>query len=428
MANNRRILVVDSQVAGISGDMLMGALVDLGANATRISEAFKTVQQNLRGCNKLQIEVSRVIRKGISATKVDVVFQDDISERHATEIEDAILKTAESIGLSEKAKNFAFKTVRMLIEAEAKVHGREATALHFHEMGSADFVADVIGNTTALEDLGVFDNTEVWATPVAVGSGVLKFSHGVVPIPPPATLEILTRNKFPISNQSVTGELATPTGISLLVNLAEKISVNYPPIRPVAVGYGAGTKEFTEMPNVIRLTLGEMPNGEIPNGELLTDKVYVIETNVDDVPGEIIGYTVEKALETGARDVCIIPTSGKKNRPGQIIQIIADEDKVATLAQLLMEETGTIGVRFTPWQRYILERRFLPVEVSAGTTVGKVNVKVSGYKDGRVVRVKPEYQEAKIIAEKSGKPLREILKMAESEADNALTRENKPGH
>ncbi len=418
MADGGRVLVIDSQVAGVSGDMMLGALVDLGASSVKISEALQVAQRNLRGCSKLQIEVSQVVRKGIRAKKVNVRFEEEISERHAIEIEEAIVKTCASIGLSEKAKGFALNTVRTLIEAEAKIHGEAVSKIHFHELGSADSVADIIGSAVALEDLDIFKDTVVYATPVAVGSGLLRFSHGTVPIPAPATLEILSMKKFPMTNQTVSGELATPTGVALLVNLADKITGVYPPMRPTAVGYGAGSKEFAEMANVLRVTLGEPVHNE-----LLTDKVYIIETNLDDVPGEIIGYTVDKVLKEGARDICIIPIFGKKNRPGQILQIITDEDKVARLAQLLMEETGTLGVRFFPCQRYILDRESLPMGVITEEIKGRVNVKVSRTRGGKVLQVKPEYEEVKALAEKSGKPLREIMRLMQREAWDILARE-----
>lgn len=420
MANIERIVVIDCQVAGVSGDMFLGALIDLGASTAKISEAMKFAQDNLKGCRNLQLEARPVIRKGIHAQKVDIKFEEEVSERTGAEIEEAVLKTSESLKLPDKARQFALNTVRTLTDAEKKVHGGTADRVHLHEIGSADTVADVIGVAVALDDLKLFTQTVICATPVAVGSGLLKFSHGVVSIPAPATLEILRAKNFPVSSQTVAGELATPTGVSLLVNLADRVTSAYPTMKPVAVGYGAGTREFAEMANVLRIVIGEQIDGN-----LFTDKVYVLETNVDDIPGEVIGYAVDKVLKEGARDFSIIPMFTKKNRPGQILQVISDEDKIERLAHILIEETGTLGVRFFPCQRYILSRESVPIDVVLGDAKEKVNVKVAKDKSGKILQVKPEYEEVKMLAEKSGKPLKEISRLIQKEAYNVLSREDR---
>ncbi len=420
MAGIERILVIDCQVAGISGDMFLGALIDLGANMAKISEAMKSVKDNLEGCTSLQMEAKSVIKKGICARKVDFKIEEDVSERSGSDIEKAVMKTCDGLDLSNEAKQFALNTVKTLILAERKVHGEKKGEIHLHELGSADTVADIIGVTVALDDLKLFLSTTVYSTPVAVGSGVAKFSHGTVPIPAPATLEILRSKEFPIINGAVAGELATPTGVSLLVNLVNKVMTSYPLMKPIAVGYGAGTKEFVEMANVLRITLGEPVSSE-----LLSDRVYVLETNVDDVPGEVLGYVVDKVLKEGARDFSITPMFTKKNRPGQILQVIADEDKIERLSRILIEETGTLGVRFFPCQRYILARESHSVDMAIGRTKKRVSVKVATDKRGQVLQIKPEYEEMKMLAEESNRPLREISRLIQREAYDALSKEDK---
>jgi len=420
MASSERIMVIDCQIAGVSGDMLMGALIDLGASTRKISEAMKFAEDNLKGCTILQMEANAVTRKGIAARKVNIKFEEEVRGRLGAEIEEAIVKTSANLRLPSKAEQFALNTIRTLISAEKKVHGGRIDKVHFHELGSADTLADIIGVTVAIEDLNLFDNTMIYATPVAVGSGFLKFSHGVVSVPAPATLEILRSKNFPMIDQSVNGELATPTGVSLLVNLVRKVISSYPSMRPTAVGYGAGTKEFDEMANVLRITIGEQISDDFSS-----DSVYILETNVDDVPGEVIGYVADKVLKEGARDFSIIPMFTKKNRPGQILQIIADEDKVEKLSHILIEETGTLGVRFFPCQRYILARESLSVDIMAGEAKEKVSVKVATDKRGKVLMIKPEYEEVKRVAEKTSRPLKEIASLVLREVSDVLAGKTK---
>ena len=420
MADIERIVVIDCQVAGVSGDMILGALIDLGASTVKVSEAMKFVKDSLKGCTNLQMEAKHVTRKGIRAQKVDIKAEEEVSERTGAEIREAVIKASASLGFSDKAKQFALNTVETIISAEKKVHGKSDDKVHLHELGSVDTIADIIGVVVALEDLNLFRDTTIYATPVAVGSGLLSFSHGTVSIPGPATLEMLRARKFPTLSWPVDGELATPTGVSLLVNLAHKVTSSYPSMRPIAVGYGAGTKEFAEMANVLRITIGEQIYDD-----LLTDKVYVLETNVDDVSGEVIGHTVDRLLKEGARDFSIIPVFTKKNRPGQILKVIADEDRIDRLVHILIEELGTLGVRFFPCQRYTLARESLAIDVVINGAKEKVNVKVATNKRGKILQVKPEYEEVKLLAEKSGKPLKEISRLIQREALDVLARENR---
>jgi uncharacterized protein (TIGR00299 family) protein len=410
--SGERIMVIDSQISGVSGDMLLGALIDLGASPKRISEALNIAARYLKGCRDLSIRTSTVVRCGIRAQKVDILFQETVSARSGIEIKEAIVTAAQDLGISQGARKFAEGAVETLISAEKTVHGKnQQHDIHFHEIGSADTVADILGVTVALDELGVFTDTIVYTTLIAVGEGSLSFSHGKVAVPAPATLEIMQAKNLPLLGGSVASELATPTGVSLVGNLAHKVAYGYPPMKPVAIGYGAGTKEFAEMANVVRITLGE-PLSAGPK----TDKIYVLETNLDDLAGEVIGYTMDRLLNEGARDCCIIPIYTKKNRPGQILQVITDEAEIGRLAQILIEETGTLGVRFFPCERFILTRESLPVEVQIGENKERVRVKVSRDNDGQVLQLKPEYEDARRLAESSGLPLREVLRLIQTGA------------
>jgi hypothetical protein len=213
----------------------------------------------------------------------------------------------------------------------------------------------------------------------------------------------------------IESELATPTGTSLLVNLAHEVIRFYPLMKPAAIGYGAGTKDFAEMPNVLRIT-----SGEPLDYQLLRDEIFVLETNLDDVTGETVGHTVDKLFQGGARDVCVIPMFTKKNRPGQILKIIADRTDVERLSRVLIEETGTLGVRIYPCQRHILNRESIPVDILIDDMKEIVNVKVAKDSRGEILHIKPEYDDIKKLADKTNKPLKEITELVKTKAREVL--------
>jgi len=419
----KRILIVDALTAGVSGDMMVGALLDLGASTERVIEAMQAPRDYLKGCKSLEITVRDVIRKGFRARKVDVKAEEEVDERTAAELIEAATNSMNSLEISDKARQFALTCLNTLTDAESKIHGKSADAAHthLHELASVDTLADIIGSAVALDDLNLFTGTKIYSTAVTVGGGLLKFSHGTVSSPAPATLEMLRSKGFPMVGGPVEAELATPTGASLLINLAHEPVRFYPSMKPTAVGYGAGSKDFAEMPNILRIVLGEPCDSG-----LLTDEIYVIETNLDDTTGEIIGHTVDRLLHEGARDVSIIPMFTKKNRPGQIIKIIADNTSLEHLSRILVEETGTLGVRFYPCERRILARESASVEVMVNDTKETVTVKVARDSRGEIIQIKPDYDEVKRLADRTGMPFREITELVMSKAREVLAKA--PGH
>ncbi|MFH1031880.1 MAG: nickel pincer cofactor biosynthesis protein LarC [Chloroflexota bacterium] len=411
----KQIMIVDAQVAGVSGDMFVGALLDLGANPARVTEAMKIPQSFLRGCKNLEIKVGDTTRRRIRAKRVEVNAEEEGHERHGTELIEAAISTLSKLKISEKAGEFVLSALNTLINAEAKIHGNSTDEVHLHEAGSVDTLADIIGTAVALEDLGVFTQTKVYSTPVAVGGGLLKFSHGMVSSPAPATIEILRSKGAPIVGGPVEFELATPTGASILANLADEFVRFYPPMKPAKIGYGCGSKDFPVMPNVLRLVLGE----PLTTG-LVNDQIYVIETNLDDTTGEIIGHTMDKLFQAGARDVCIIPMFTKKNRPGQIIKVMADRASVEDLSRVLVDETGTLGVRIYPCERRILARESTSIEVEVGDIKERVDIKIARDANGEIIQVKPEYDQVKNLAGKTKRPLREIMEIVRKRVGEGL--------
>jgi len=400
-------------MAGVSGDMIVGALLDLGANPLKVAEAMKSVQGFMKGCKNVEVTIRDVTRRGIHAKKVDVKAE-EAPEITGAELIDTTLGCIENLKLSVEAKRFASDSINTLINAEAKVHGKSINEVHLHEAGLVDTPAEIIGAAVALEDLNVFD-TKVYSTPIAVGGGLFKFSHGTVSSPAPATIEILRSKGLPMIGGPIEFELATPTGASLLVNLAQEVIRFYPLMKPTAMGYGAGTKDFVEMPNILRITLGESLDYQ-----LLKDEISVLETNLDDVTGEIIGHTIDRLLQEGARDVSVIPMFTKKSRPGQILKIITDKTAVERLSRVLIEETGTLGVRVYPCERHILNRESMSVDILIDDMKEFVNVKVARDGRGEIVHIKPEYDDVKRVAEKTSKPLREITELVKMKAREVL--------
>lgn len=404
-------VIIDCQVAGISGDMLLSALIDLGANEREVVEGITTVGNLLKNCKKVQASVSEVDRKGFRAKKIDVVTGVRMGQE-PTQLLDSIASAVRELKLSKRASKIASGSIRTILEAEAKIHRKRVEEVHLNETGSVDTLADVIGVVVALEDLKLLDgHTKFYSTPVAVGGGTFEFSHGLVSSPAPATLEILKSRNFPIVGGPTAVELTTPTGAALLVNLVDVMARFYPPMRLRAVGYGAGDRDLKEVPNVLRVVLGERLDHS-----LSTDEICVVETNVDDVTGEVIGHVFDRLISHGARDVSIIPMFTKKSRPGYVIQVIAEKEDAESLSRLLMSETGTLGVRILPCLRYVLQREIIQIKVKVGGIQREVRVKVARDLEGKIVKIKPEYDDVKKLADMTNRPLNELSQMVVKKA------------
>lgn len=397
-----KILVVDCQLAGISGDMMLAALIDLGADLNYVSEATSSVAKYLPGCSYVKLEVKDVKRAGFYAKRAEILVDEEFRERSGEQVKHALISCAEDVGLSSEAKMFAESVINTMIEAEAKLHSLEPSKVHFHEISSADTVVDIIGVASALESLDLFKDTVMVSTHVALGGGYVEFSHGKTPAPAPATLEILKSRSFPCVGGPVEYELTTPTGAAMLVNLVSRAEKFYPEIRVERIGYGAGKRDLEGFPNVLRLVLGRT------HDRLIEDEVIIVETNVDDVDGEIISRSIEKIMEAGARDVAVIPALGKKGRPCNIISIITDSANLTKVTETLFKETGTLGLRLYSVKRLIVERKEMLVDVNINGKDYKVRIKLSKDPYEKTLRVKPEYEDLKKISEATHIPLIKI--------------------
>jgi len=351
------VLVIDAQVAGVSGDMLLCGLVNIGANRSKIIDGIRIAESLCKDVKVKKIDFLEVKKNSLQATELLLDIDDDTQERKGTEIKEIIEKSVEKLKISGQAKIFAIKTIETLIRAEAKIHGEPEESVYFHEAASFDTVVDILGTAIAIDDLGCFDD-DIVVTPVAIGGGTVTFSHGISSNPTYAVLEIFRESGIIIAGGNVKDELTTPTGASILVNLARECSEFYPPMKIQSIGYGAGQKDFEEFSNVLKIVRGVLST------KLQLDTVKILETNVDDVSGEVLGNMIEKIMAHGAKDVTISSAITKKGRPTNLVSVICDSDTMNSIMDLLVTETGTLGVRVRTSQRYIVPRTVKTISVN----------------------------------------------------------------
>jgi pyridinium-3,5-bisthiocarboxylic acid mononucleotide nickel chelatase len=404
-----RAVIIDAGSSGVSGDKFLGALVDLGGKLKTLERVAQTVEDNLPGSDKIRVEQLRVERGEISATLVSVSSKEKVSKRRSTVLLSSALKCAKILSLSEWGLSLTKSVFETLFQAESSVHSHSSKDVELHELGSADTLVDILGIACLADELG-FSEAEWWCSPIAVGTGVASFSGRAYPNPPPAVAEILRAHKFPTKLGGIQYELTTPTGAAIAVNLANNRRREAPIIAPDKIGYGAGSKDLEEVANILRLT-----TGELSESDHVHDEVVVLETNLDDVSGEIIGRAVERLMEAGARDVSITPVFMKKNRPGQLVSVIADKAKSEQLAELLIEETGTLGVREIPVSRHISRRTSSTSTIEVRGKKFQVRMK-SAIGSGGVHSGKVEYEDLRRISNETGISIRELQKAAKTHA------------
>ncbi len=391
-----KLLLIDASVAGVSGDMFIAALLDLGAPAEALEEVAGLIEEETG--KKLRFELREVSRKGIACRQAVLSIEQDFKGLAYGEIKDYLEGILEKCRIGGEAKDFARRCLETLIEGEARIH----TEHHLHELGSVDTLFDILGAAALLDALGAFRGFKVISTPVNVGSGIVKTSHGELSVPLPLTAEILRAKEVPFVKRH-RGELATPTGLAILTNLVDEFTEELPAARILSIGRGAGSAELREAPNMLQLYLCEAPSLE-------REQISLLETSVDDVPGEVLGHAVGELFKAGAVDVQIIPTVAKKNRPGYVVQVISPLGKEEALARAMMRELGTLGVRYSRVSmRFALKRVVRRIRVRISGYEGYARVKLGLDREGRIITVKPEYEDARRIAEKASLPLREVL-------------------
>ena len=371
--------------SGISGDMTLGALVDAGVDPKAILSAVNSLS--------LPVEVTfeTVHRGGFRAMYAKVVAQPEHVHRHLHHIEAMIDKAAITPRQAELAKRIFQK----IGEVEAQAHGIDIKKVHFHEVGAVDSIVDIVGAAVGLDLLGV-DRFE--SSPVPPGRGSVKAAHGRMPLPAPATASLL--KGIPLAESTGDFEQTTPTGAAILATVAEAFGP-VPPMTIEAIGLGAGTKDPVGVANILRLFVG---TAATPAGG---DRITVLETNLDDLPGEVVGYTTTQLLAAGALDAFVTPIQMKKNRPGVMISVLCDESKVSVMEEILFRETTTLGVRRYQVSRHKLNRKAAEVVTPFGPVKGKL-----GWLDGRPPQFSPEYDDCARVAAEQNVPLRDVYQAA----------------
>jgi hypothetical protein len=383
--------------AGISGDMTLGALVAAGADARELKERL-----SLLDVPGYEIEFEAVDRSGIGATRAVVrLTREEKHHRHLSDIE----KIIGGSRLNDSVKERALRIFGRLAEAEARVHNVPVEKIHFHEVGAVDAIVDVVGACVGFELLGV---ERFVSSALHVGSGTVEMAHGRFPVPPPAVAELL--RGAPVYSTDVTGELVTPTGAAIVSTVCESFGA-MPLMRVEATGYGAGTRQYKNFPNVLRVIVGESeasaavsPSAVSPSeGSGADEELLMVETNVDDASPQVLGHVMELALARGALDCYFTPVQMKKSRPGVLVSILCRASEREALTGLLFDETPTLGVRAYAVSRRALERESVTVETEFGTIAVKV-----GRHRGRVVGATPEYEQCREAARARGVPLRVV--------------------
>src|SRR5881296_915825 len=374
--------------SGISGDMLLGALVDLGVEPAHLRSQLKKLR-----VSGYTLSAARVNRSGLAGTKVDVALT--AARQPERRLKD-IARIVQASRLSSEVRRRAMSAFETLVEAEARVHRVSRDKVHLHEVGAVDAIVDIVGAMIGLERLGW---PRVVCSPLHVGRGMVTMEHGTFPVPGPATVEILKGK--PCYATQVEGELVTPTGAALVATLAEAFGP-MPPMRVRAIGYGAGTKQFDGHPNLLRAFLGDFLDEPV-----LRETVLVLETTIDDMNPQLYGHLMERLFAAGALEVFYTPIQMKKNRPGTKVTVICPEPKLEEVTTVVFRETTTIGFRYQPMGRIELARRI----DTAKTPFGPIRMKVSVH-NGQVVQATPEYEDCRRAALKTGAPLKEIQRLA----------------
>jgi hypothetical protein len=370
--------------SGISGDMTLGALIDLGVPQTYLKEELKKLK-----VSGYTIKVSSAMRVGISARQVSVRKSEGKSHHHHRSFKDieTIIKNSK---LKNTIKERSIDIFYRIAKAESKIHKKNISQVHFHEVGAIDSIVDIVGSMIGIDYLGI---DVFYASHIPTGHGFVKCQHGTLPVPAPATLLLL--KGVPVYSSGIESELVTPTGAAIVTSLV-KIFGPMPPMKILKTGYGAGTREHGDIPNVLRLITGEM------KFDTEKDYVVVLEANIDDMNPEWAGYLMEKLFEEGALDVSIMPVYMKKNRPGIMVQVISTEESCRDLTSVIFRESTTAGVRSYRAERAVLKRRGVTVKTKFGI------IKVKVFDDGHGEKVVPEFEECRKAAIKMKMPLRKV--------------------
>lgn len=378
--------------SGASGDMILGALIDAGSSQITLNEELKKLNLENYKCDS-----KKVTKSSITGTKFNVMINEDAAsaEHHGKRNLTSISGIINRSSLSESVKRDSIRIFKKLADAEAKIHNTVPEEVHFHEVGAIDSIIDIVGAVIAFHDLKI---EKIYFSPIKTGTGFVKCDHGQFPVPAPATIELLKEHR--VINTNIQRELTTPTGAAILTTLGTNVD-KCPEITLLQTGYGAGSHEIPEIPNLLRVMIGETVTVSRQN------EVWMVETNIDDMPGEHFGYLLEKILDAGAFDGYITPVQMKKSRPGTLISITVDDEHLPAIERIIFDQSTTFGIRKYKVTCKKLSRKFVDVQTDYGT----VKVKI-GTLNGQTKNVSPEYEDCRKIANAKELPLKQVYNAA----------------
>lgn len=411
-----RKLYIDLNSSGISGDMLLAALLGIVPEPEKILKDLRKLKDYLPGVSQLIIELKKIHRSGIQLNQLKIEIKENKDHRSAKTLQDSLNKYLNENSFSDSAKNYANQVLKSLIQAEAEVHGKLANKIHLHELSSIDTLIDILGVTSALDKINGFDeNIQFYCSKIPLGGGEVNTAHGLLTIPAPATLKILEKSNLITFGGPIESELVTPTGVALLTSLNPEFLEYLPEMMIEKSVYSTGQKTFKDFHNILRLYLGEYNDLESYKSthpmQKYVDKVSVLETDVDDVSGEILGNFFNEFKNDKVLDLQIIPSLTKKNRPSYIIKVLCYPKYTFELMEKMIHELGTLGVRYSIMNRVCVDRTIEKHIIEINKKDYSVNFKVSYIElenSKEIVNVKPEYEDIKKISEDSGISVRKI--------------------
>ena len=407
-------LYVDTSNSGISGDMFLAGLINLVENPNEILKKLRNLKNYLPRVSNFEVNLIQTDRSGIKVSQLDINIKEDKHSRSSKSLLEALNRYLSEYDFSKEANQYANKVLGDLINAEAVVHEKLAEEIHLHELSSIDTLLDVIGTTMVLEDIGYFKNEiAIFTSTLPLGGGVVKTAHGILPVPAPATIKILEKSKLISKPGPIDHELVTPTGIALLNALKPKTEIWK--MRVEKVVQSTGEKIFKDFPNILRIFYGFVEKNQMgENLSFLDDylqEIVIIETDVDDVSGEIIGNLMRILEKKDVLDIQVIPSMTKKQRTSNIIKVLCEPKIKTEIIDIFLRELGTLGVRFQMMQRVCVERFLKRESIEIEKEEYRITFKISFYKSSheyRIINIKPEFEDLKKISEKTGLPVKTI--------------------
>ncbi|MBN1329264.1 MAG: nickel pincer cofactor biosynthesis protein LarC [Candidatus Heimdallarchaeota archaeon] len=406
-------IIIDGQNAGASGDMFLGALLDLAfldeknsqvADKKRAELLHDLASKIIKAADlindaEINIEIIRKKQYALEGVQLKISLKEPHRHLKIPQANELLESSFKIINLSEEAKNFCKTAFQILFEAEAAAHGESLEKVHLHEAGSLDTFLDILGSAFLLDKLDLF-HANIYVLPIALGSGTVTFSHGTLPVPAPAVAEIIKKYQLPVHMGSLKGELLTPTGAIIIATLGKLVKGRFvsscPFITIEKIGVGFGSKEFEKTPNGLRLMVGN-----ILTDEYLKEEIAIIETNVDDCTGETIGFLSQRLFDIGAKDVYLTPIFMKKGRPGIMISVLCLPEEVSLFAAEIMNQTSTIGVRISHSSKIMLSRKIEEFKIKISDKEFTVRCKIAYNKHGQIAHFKPEFDDLRLITEQT---------------------------